>query len=147
MRIVVIGCGRIGAHVAKSLSAAGNDVCVVDTDVSSLSRLGDRFRGQTVVGHGFDQTVLEQAQVARADAVIVLTNVDATNFMVARAATELFGVRRVSVRVNDPEFASVFAELGLNILDLPDLVLGQVQRSLALSATAGDGTPAPGTAR
>lgn len=147
MRIVIIGCGRIGAHVARCLSAAGNDVCVVDNDLASLSRLGERFRGQTVAGPGFDQTVLEQAQVARADAVVVLTNVDATNFMVARAVTELFGVRRVSVRVNDPEFAPVFAELGIDILDLPDLVLSRVRQSLPTAAPGEDGRAAPGTGR
>jgi len=147
VRIVIIGCGRIGAHVARCLATAGNDVCVVDSDVTSLTRLGERFHGQTVVGPGFDQTILEQAQVARADAVVVLTNVDAINFMVAQAVTELFGVRRVTVRVNDPEFAPVFAELGLDILDLPDLVLDRVRRALPAAAPAGDGTVAPGTSR
>lgn len=130
MRIVVIGCGRIGAHVARCLSEAGDDICVVDSDAASLVRLGEGFRGRVVVGPGFDESVLAQANVARADAVVVLTNVDATNFMVARAVTELFGVRRVSVRVNDPEFAPVFAELGLDVLDLPDLVLGRLRASL-----------------
>ena len=137
MRIVIIGCGRIGAHVARSLAASGHGVCVVDSEPASLVRLGDGYRGRTVVGAGFDETVLREARVQDADAVAVLTNVDATNFMVARAVVELFRVERakVTVRVNDPEFAPLYADLGLPALDLPDLVLEHVRGGLA---AAGD---------
>ena len=138
MRIVIIGCGRIGAFVALRLAADGHGVCVVDHDETALMRLGERFPGETVVGQGFDREILESARVADADAVVVLTNVDATNFMVARAVSELFGVRRITVRVNDAEFSSVFSELGLHILDLPDLVLAQVRQSLPSGGAAPD---------
>ena len=131
MRIVIIGCGRIGAHVSRQLAAAGHAVCVVDQDAVSLRRLGEDFPGRTMVGTGFDEAVLQKAGVADAEAVVVLTNVDATNFMVARAVVELFGVQRVTVRVNDPEFSAVFAELGLKTVDLPDLILQRVDELLA----------------
>lgn len=127
MRLVIIGCGRIGAHIARSLAAEGCDVCVVDFDPASLARLGRAFSGETVLGTGFDEAVLHKARVANADAVAVLTNDDATNFMVARAVALLFGVARVRVRVNDPEFAGLYAELGVETVDLPDLVLGSVR--------------------
>ena len=128
---MIIGCGRIGAHVARSLASAGHQVCVVDQDPESFTRLRGDFSGQTVVGPGFDQAVLEQAQVAQADAVAVLTNLDTANFMVAQAVTTLFGVERVTVRVNDPEFSSVFAELGLGTVNVPDLVLERIRADLA----------------
>lgn len=130
MKVVIIGCGRIGAHVARSLAAAGHQVCVVDHDPGSFTRLGSGFGGRTVIGPGFDQAVLEQAQVAQADAVAVLTNLDTANFMVARAVTVLFGVGRITVRVNDPEFSSVFAELGLDTVNVPDLVLERIRAGL-----------------
>lgn len=133
MRIVVIGCGRIGAHVARQLAAGGCDVCVVDQDSASLARLGRGFSGRTVTGTGFDESVLQQAQVAQADGVAVLTNDDATNFMVARAVALLFSMDHVTVRVNDPEFASLYAELGLNTIDIPELVLGGVRAILPQS--------------
>lgn len=127
MRIVIVGCGRIGAHLARSLAAEGCDVCVVDQDEGSLRRLGAHFPGRTVAGTGFDEAVLAEAGVDRADAVAVLTNVDATNFMVARAVTQLFGVDRVTVRVNDQEFSPIFAAMGLRTIDVPELVLSQVR--------------------
>lgn len=136
MKIVVIGCGRIGAHVARDLAASGHQVCVVDQDADSFGRLGEGFVGQTVVGPGFDQAVLEQAGVARADAVAVLTNLDSANFMVARAVIDLFGVRRVTVRVNDPEFSTVFPELGLDTVNVPDLVCSRIRAGLP---TGGEG--------
>ncbi len=119
----------MGAHVARSLASAGHEVCVVDMDPASFARLGD-FAGNTVVGPGFDQAVLEQARIAEADAVAVLTNLDAVNFMVARAVTALFGVERVTVRVNDPEFRSVFAELGLDTVNVADLALERIRAGL-----------------
>lgn len=138
MRVVVIGCGRIGAHVARRLAGDGHAVCVVDQDPATLARLGEGFSGESVVGPGFDRDVLQSARVAEADAVVVLTNVDATNFMVARAVTALFGVRRVTVRINDPEFQAIFDELGLETIPLPDLVLDRVRDALATTgATEG----------
>ena len=131
MRVVVIGCGRIGAHVARRLAGDGHAVCVIDQDRASLGRLGEGFSGETVVGPGFDREVLQSARVAEADAVVVLTNVDATNFMVAKAVTGLFGVQRVTVRVNDPEFQPIFDELGLRTIPVPDLVLDRVRDALA----------------
>ena len=127
MRVTVIGCGRIGAYVARNLAARGHDVCVIDQEPRSLRRLGADFPGRTVIGTGFDESVLEAAGVAKTDAVAVLTNLDATNFMVAHAVRDLFGVDRVAVRVNDPEFTDVFKELGLQVIDVPAAVLDAVQ--------------------
>ncbi len=139
MRVVVIGCGRIGAYVARRLAGDGHAVCVIDQDAASLARLGESFSGETVVGPGFDREVLQSARVAEADAVVVLTNVDATNFMVARAVTGLFGVGRVTVRINDPEFQSIFDELGLDTIPLPDLVLDRVRDALATTGSMDGG--------
>lgn len=139
MRVVVIGCGRIGAHVARRLAADGHAVCVVDHEAASLSRLGDGFAGETVVGPGFDRDVLRSARVDEADAVVVLTNLDTTNFMVAQAVTGLFGVQSVTVRVNDPEFQTIFEELGLQTIPLPDLVLDQVREHVAPRPAGGAG--------
>ncbi len=144
MRVVIVGCGRIGVYVARSLAAAGHAVCVVDQEASSLARLGRSFPGRTVAGTGFDEEVLREADVSRADAVVVLTNVDATNFMVARAVVELFQVRNVTVRVNDPEFSSLYAELGLRTIDLPDLVLACVTDTLQSTEAGQGGGTRPG---
>jgi 2-polyprenyl-6-methoxyphenol hydroxylase-like FAD-dependent oxidoreductase len=68
MKAVVIGCGRVGASVAKQLAGDGWDVTCVDDDELALTRLGD-WRGGFVVGHGMDLDVLDRAGVAQADAV------------------------------------------------------------------------------
>ncbi len=136
-RVIIIGCGRIGAHVAQRLADDGHRVCVIDSDPASMERLGPAFPGSRVVGQGFDEEVLRRAQVDGADGVAVLTNVDATNFMVARAVTALFGVRKLTVRVNDPEFHDFAEEMGWDTVELPDLVLRGVRDLLAAGGGQG----------
>jgi trk system potassium uptake protein len=73
MRVVVVGCGRVGAGLAAGLAEAGEVVAVVDKDPKAFERLGEDFTGQTVEGIGFDRDVLERAGVARADALVAVT--------------------------------------------------------------------------
>jgi trk system potassium uptake protein TrkA len=70
VRVVVVGCGPVGAGLAAGLAAAGNVVAVVDKDPKAFERLGEELAGQTVEGIGFDRDVLERAGVAGADALL-----------------------------------------------------------------------------
>jgi trk system potassium uptake protein TrkA len=116
MRALVIGCGRVGSAVARRLASAGWDVAVVDERDEALDRLGERWSGRLVVGHGMDTNVLLEAGIEEADAVVVATNGDNTNLVIAQVAQKRFAVDSVVVRVLDPARAAFYAELGLNIV-------------------------------
>ena len=90
MQVVVVGCGRVGASLAAGLAAAGDVVAVVDKDPKAFERLGEEFTGQTVEGIGFDRDVLEQAGVARADALVAVTGGDNSNVVAARVAKDAY---------------------------------------------------------
>ena len=101
---VIIGCGRLGANLANTLSNEGENVLIMDSNNSSFRRLASNFGGLSVVGDGTDFNKLREAKVGSASAVIAVTNDDNTNIMVAQIARDIFKVKRVVARLYDPDF-------------------------------------------
>ncbi|MEI8349435.1 MAG: TrkA family potassium uptake protein [Candidatus Omnitrophota bacterium] len=116
MYIIIVGCGRVGSELAKLLSNEGHDVVVIDENHSSFERLGSAFNGLTLVGNGFDQALLCQAGIEKADAFCAVTNGDNTNLISAQVAKKIFKVPKVIARVYDPQRAHIYTALGLNII-------------------------------
>jgi trk system potassium uptake protein TrkA len=113
MKAVVIGCGRVGSASAQVLARDGWDVNAVDEKEGALQRLGEDWSGGFVVGHGMDVEVLREAGVEDADAVIVATDGDNTNLVIAQVVQKRFGVPNVVVRVLDPGRAGFYDSLGM----------------------------------
>src|SRR5947208_4450402 len=114
MKALVIGCGRVGSNVALQLAEEGWDVTAVDEKEEALSRLGESWRGGFILGHGMDVDVLRQAGIEDADAVVVATDGDNTNIVIAQVAQKRFANQCVVVRVLDPARAKFYREhLGL----------------------------------
>ncbi|MCS7286061.1 MAG: TrkA family potassium uptake protein [Anaerolineae bacterium] len=116
MKIIIVGCGRLGAHLALSLSQEGHSVTVVDTDREALSSLGPDFQGEIVVGKGIDEDVLRRAGIEEADVFIAATGYENTNIMASYVASEIFGVKNVITRLDDPKKAEIFQSFGLNVI-------------------------------
>ncbi len=83
MQSIIIGCGRVGAGLAQSLSQRGQVVMVVDHEATAFERLGTGFKGQTLLGAGLDRDVLRQAGIERTDGLAVVTGSDDTNVVIA----------------------------------------------------------------
>jgi len=116
VKAIVIGCGRVGSAVAQQLQASSWDVTVCDENEDALGRLGEHWTGGFVVGHGMDLQLLREAGIEDADAVVVATNGDNTNLVIAQAAQKHFEVPTVIVRVLDPARAEFYASRGLHIV-------------------------------
>ena len=114
MHMIVVGCGRVGSTTARELANAGHDVAVIDRNADSFRRLGDDFSGRTIVGIGFDRTVLLSAGIETASAVVAVTNGDNSNILIARVAREMFGVENVVARIYDPRRAAIYQRLGIS---------------------------------
>ena len=112
----MIGCGRVGSQVAKNLDAEGWDVAAIDENEEVLNRLGETWSGGFIVGHAMDIDVLRQAGIEEADAVVIATNGDNTNLVVAQVAQRQFEVPFVIVRILDPARAELYSGLGLQII-------------------------------
>ncbi|HVA30038.1 MAG TPA: TrkA family potassium uptake protein [Gaiellaceae bacterium] len=113
MKALVIGCGRVGATIARNLLEEGWDVVVVDENEDALSRLGESWRGAFVVGHGMDTDLLREAGIEEADAVVVSTDGDNTNIVIGQVAQKRFDIQCVVVRVLDPARAAFYAGRGM----------------------------------
>ena len=113
MKIVILGCGRVGALLALQLDSAGHTVTVVDSSNDAFQRLDPEFSGDKVTGNGVDEEVLRRAKVEEADAFIAVTNGDNRNIMASQMAKQLFNVKKVLCRIYDPLRESTYRELGL----------------------------------
>jgi trk/ktr system potassium uptake protein len=113
MKVIVVGCGRVGSAIAKELDREGWDVTAIDEKEEALTRLGESWTGGFVVGHGMDVDVLRRAGIEHADAVAVATDGDNTNLVVAQVAQKRFGIDCVVVRVLDPARADFYSSRGL----------------------------------
>jgi trk system potassium uptake protein TrkA len=128
VKAVVIGSGRVGATLARSLAEEGWDVSVVDEDEEALERLGSSWRQQFVLGHGMDTEVLERAGIADADAAVVATSGDNTNAVIAQVVKERYGVDRVVVRILDPARAEFYAAKGLDVVSPTRAAIHELRR-------------------
>ncbi len=113
MKIIIMGCGRVGEQLARLLDGEGHQVAVIDYDPRALARLGPNFKGQRVTGVGFDQEVLVKAGIEQADAFAAASSSDNANIVAARIAHNIFHVPRVVARLFDPQRAEIYRRLGM----------------------------------
>lgn len=113
MKIVIVGCGRVGAALAEAYDAAGHAVVVLDVSTRAFDRLPGEFRGSAIRGDGTDEDTLLRAGAEDADIFLALTEGDNRNVMAAQVATEKLAIKRVVAKINDPVRAAAYAELGI----------------------------------
>ncbi len=116
MKVIVMGCGRIGSQVSQLLSDQGHEVTVIDHDANSDGRLGPNFKGSIIKGLGFDRNILMQAGIEQAEAFVAASQSDNANIVAARIARTLFHVPRVVARLYDPRRAEIYQRLGLTTI-------------------------------
>ena len=114
--IIVIGCGRLGSHLAASLSGQGHSVVAVDSKNSAFDALTPEFSGFCLEGDATEFAVLKQAKIDQADLVAATTDDDNVNLMVAQVAGKIFNVPRVVARVEDPRKESIYRPLGIETI-------------------------------
>lgn len=124
MKIMIVGCGRVGSRLALRLDRIGHDVLVVDEERETFSCLGGAFRGATFHGSGLESFTLKRAKAAECDVVVAVTGGDNRNLMIAQLAKHIFGVQRVIARLKDPVRAAKYREIGIETLCVTTLVEG-----------------------
>ncbi|MBI2850398.1 MAG: TrkA family potassium uptake protein [Chloroflexi bacterium] len=136
MNVLIVGCGRVGAWLARLLDADGHQVTVLDTDAYSFRRLRfpgllNEFKGTALVGNGIDQDTLKKAGIEQADVFIALTQGDNRNIMASQIAKHIFKVPRVICRIYDPLRQELYSNLGIGAISptaiFADLLKAQLE--------------------
>lgn len=134
LRLVIVGCGRVGSQIAADMDRSGHEVVIVDRDPNSFSRAATRgvltreFRGDQVVGNGTDSDVLRRAGVEHADGFVAVTEGDNRNIMAAQIAQRIFNVPNVVCRIYDPLRQQTYKALGLRSIS-PTIVGAKLLRN------------------
>ena len=116
MKIVILGCGRVGSTLATMLDRAGHTISVIDYSSDAFQRLNPDFSGTTILGNGVDEEILVRAGIKEADAFVAVTNGDNRNIMASQIAKEIFKVKKVMCRIYDPIREETYHELGLETI-------------------------------
>jgi len=133
MRVIILGCGRVGSGLVQHLSLHGHDIIAVDSDPTGLARLSPNFRGRMIVGDVLDRQVLLEAQIERSDALVAVTTSDDVNIVVARLARQVFRVPRVVARVYDPPKAEIYHRLGIQTVTTTAWTINRINELLSYS--------------
>ena len=142
-----MGCGRVGSTLARSLEDRNHTVSVIDSNPDAFRRLGPSFNGIKVTGYGFDQAVLTQAGIQRADAFAAVSSGDNSNIIAARVARESFGIQQVVARIYDPGRAEVYQRLGITTVATVKWTADQVLRRILPAGAEPDFRDPSGTIR
>lgn len=137
MKIIVVGCGRVGVVLTELLVGAGHDVTVIDLDRAAMARLSQPFKGTTLMGNGTDMDVLRQAGIDTADAFLALTQGDNRNLMAAQVAKHFFGVKTVVAKVNDPIRANTYRAHGISTFSRTTILATLLEAMLKGDAEVG----------
>jgi trk system potassium uptake protein TrkA len=133
MRIIVVGCGRVGRDLSLTLVREGHYVTVIDPDPELFRALGPRFPGLTITGVVFDREVLTKAGIERADGLAAVTTSDNANIVTARIAKLIYRVPQVVTRLYEPSRAEVYRRLGLQTISSTTWGVGRIVQLLTHS--------------
>ena len=144
MRVIIVGCGRVGTHLANTLCAERHEVVVIDRSPTAFSQLSREFTGRMLTGVGFDRDILQKADIESAEALAATTDSDNVNIVVAVAAKDTFKVPHVVARIYNPQAAEIYRREGIPTVT-PTLWAANTMKtmlvtaSLSAAATLGSG--------
>ena len=132
---IIVGCGRLGANLANTLSDGGGEIVVIDKNPDSFRKLSSSFGGIALTGDATEMAVLANAEIEKATAVITVTNNDNTNIMVAQLAKEMFSIGQVIARLYDPERECVYKEFDVETICPAVLSTKEIDKLLGAAET------------
>ena len=125
MKVVIMGCGRVGARLAALLDGEGHQVTILDNTAYSFRRLPSTFSGTTLLGNALDEEVLKKAGIEEADAFVAVTQGDNRNVMASQIAKHIFDVPKVVCRIYDPLRRDLYDALGIETIS-PTTIFAQM---------------------
>ena len=135
---IIVGCGRLGANLANTLSGSGGSVLVIDSNEEAFRKLSPHFGGISIVGDATEIFVLNEADIKKASAVVTVTNNDNTNILIAQLVKKLYGIEHVIARLYDPERECVYHEFGIETVCPAVLSVKEIDKLLDIKLSMED---------
>ena len=141
MKIIIVGCGKIGKSFVRNLTSEGHDVLVVDNNSTVLNETADTFDVMGVCGNAVDCDTLLEADVENADVLVAVTDSDEINMLACHLARTL-GAKHAVARIRNPEYNDaglgfLRQQLNLSITLNPEmLVADEISNILQLPSAA-----------
>jgi len=131
MYIIIVGGGKVGFYLAKELLNAEHEVLIIERDSKRVSILNDEFGTNIIAGDGCEVKIMEDAGIARADAIIAVTGDDEDNLVVCQIARHKYNVPRTIARINNPKNEKIFHRLGIDVtVSSTELILAHIEEMI-----------------
>ena len=135
MFIVIVGGGKVGEFLTKTLKSHGHDLVLVEKDPQNAQRISEEVDNILVIsGDGCDPHCLEDSGMERAQVVAAVTGDDEDNLIICQLAKESFGVPRAIARINNPKNEDTFHKLGVDAISSTTVISKLIEEE----ATIGD---------
>ena len=121
MKVIIVGAGRIGRSLAKSLAEESNEVYLIDQREDRVRMVSEKLDVQVILGNGADPDILNKASVDKADLVLAVTTNDETNLVVCSLAGA-FGAKRRIARVRNTALSGAIAEIGYKKFEINEII-------------------------
>jgi trk system potassium uptake protein TrkA len=116
MKIIIIGCGRVGIELAQRLYLNRHEVTIVDNNPITFTDLPESFHGRTIEGDALNQDILRRAGIESADGLAAVTSSDSINAVVAHIAHQVYEIPNVVVRNFDSRYRLLHESFNLQLI-------------------------------
>ena len=131
MYIIVVGGGKVGYFLTKTLLDEGHEVLVIERDQAKCDRIVEELGSVCMRGDGCEATTLVDAGTARAEMLIAVTNEDEDNLVSCQVAKHRFQVPRTIARLNNPKNETIFKTLGIDVtVSSTNLILEHIEQEV-----------------
>ncbi|MBI4759160.1 MAG: TrkA family potassium uptake protein [Chloroflexi bacterium] len=131
MYVVVVGGGKVGYYLTKTLIGEGHEVLLIEKDKKKCEALVHSLGSVVVRGDGCEASTLTEVGTGRADVVVAVTGDDEDNLIVCQMAKKRFNVPRAIARINNPKNERIFKILGIDVtISSTDIIMSQIEQEL-----------------
>ena len=131
MYIIIVGCGKVGYHLTKTLLETGNEVLAIELDSHRYSAIVEELGSVAISGDGSEASVLEEAGAGRAEVLIAVTGLDEDNLVACQVAKFHFNVPRTIALVNNPQNEDLFRKLGIDVIvSHTNMILANIEEEI-----------------
>ncbi len=135
MRVIIVGAGKVGYYLAKTLMEHGHSPYIIEKDKQRCVNVANTLDVVVLHGDGSTMEMLELAQADRAEALVSVTGLDQDNLIACQLAKQVFNVPKTVARVNNPKNAQIMKKLGVDIpVSTTDSISHLLEREIDTSA-------------